>query len=87
LVSGIKGKRLGVFENRVLRRIFQLKRDEIIGDYRKLHNNALLHNLYCSPNMIRMMKSVRMRCAGPVGCLGEKRNAYRWNGLDSYDSG
>jgi hypothetical protein len=85
LVSDIKGKRLGVFENRVLRRIFQLKRDEIIGDCRKLCTNELLHNLYCSPNIIRMIKSIRMRYAGHVGCLGEKRNAYGWYGPDSYD--
>jgi hypothetical protein len=44
-----------VFENRVLRRIFGPKRDEVMGDWRKLHNEEL-HNLYCSPNITRMMK-------------------------------
>jgi hypothetical protein len=51
--------RLRVFENRVLRRIFEPKRDEVIGGWRKLHNEEL-HNLYCSPNIIRMIKSRRM---------------------------
>jgi hypothetical protein len=52
--------RLWVFENRVLGRVFGPKRDEVVGDWRKLHNEEL-HNLYCSPNMIRMIKSRRMR--------------------------
>jgi hypothetical protein len=51
-----KEHRLGVFEDRVLRRIFGPKRDEVMGGYRKLHNKEL-HNLYSSPSMIRMMKS------------------------------
>jgi hypothetical protein len=55
--------RLRVFENRVLRRIFGPKRDEVMGDWRKLHNEEL-HNLYSPPNIIRMMKSGRMRWAG-----------------------
>jgi hypothetical protein len=55
--------RLRVFENRVLRRIFRLKRDEVTGDWRKLHNERL-HNLYSSPN--RMINSRRMRWAGHV---------------------
>jgi hypothetical protein len=54
-----------VFENRVLRRIFGPKRDEVTGDWRKLHNEEL-HNLYSSPNRIRMVKSRRMRWAGHV---------------------
>jgi hypothetical protein len=54
-----------VFENRVLRRIFGPKRDEVTGDLRKLHNEEL-HNLYSSPNIIRMIKSRRMRLAGHV---------------------
>jgi hypothetical protein len=66
--------RLRVFENRVLRRIFEPKRDEVMGDCRKLHNEEL-HNLYSSPN--RMIKSRRMRWAGHVARIGEKRNAYR----------
>jgi hypothetical protein len=52
--------RLRVFENRVLRRIFGPKRDEVAGDWRKLHNDEL-HNVYSSPNLIRMIKSRRMR--------------------------
>jgi hypothetical protein len=54
-----------VFENRVLRRIFGPKRDEVKGDWRKLHNEEH-HNFYSSPNIIRMMKSRRMRWAGHV---------------------
>jgi hypothetical protein len=68
--------RLRVFENRVLRGIFGLKRVEVIGGWRKLHNEEL-HNLYCSPSIIRIMKSRRMRWAGHVARMGEKRNAYR----------
>jgi hypothetical protein len=52
--------RLGVFENRVLRRIFGPKRDDVTGGWRKLHNEEL-HNLYSSPSIIRMIKSRRMR--------------------------
>jgi hypothetical protein len=63
-------------ENRVLRRIFGSKRDEVMGDWRKLHNEEL-HNLYSSPSIIRVIKSRRMRCAGHVAQTGEKRNAYR----------
>jgi hypothetical protein len=59
LVSGIKKHRLRVFENRVLRRIFGPKRDEVTGGWRKLHNEEL-HNLYSSANIIKMIKS-RMR--------------------------
>jgi hypothetical protein len=57
LVSDIKGG-LRVFENRVLRRILGPKRDEVTGDWRKLHNEEL-HNLYSSPNVIRILKSRR----------------------------
>jgi hypothetical protein len=60
----------------VLRRIFGLERDEIIGGWRKLHNQEL-HNFYSSPNIIRMLKSRRMRWAGHVARMGEKSNAYR----------
>jgi hypothetical protein len=63
-----------VFENRVLRRIFGLKRDEVTGEWRKLHNEEL-HNLFSSPNIIRMIKSRRMRRAGHVARMGKKRNA------------
>jgi hypothetical protein len=63
--------RLRVFENRVLRRIFCPKRDEVTGDWRKLPNEGL-HNWYSSPNIIRMIKSRRMRWAGHVaGMKGE----------------
>jgi hypothetical protein len=65
-----------VFENRVLRRIFGPETEEVIGGCRKLHNEEL-HNLYSSPNIIRMMKSRRMRWAGRVARIGRKRNAYR----------
>jgi hypothetical protein len=57
--------RLRVFENMVLRRIFGTKRNEVAGDWRKLHNEDL-HNSYSSPSIIRMMKSRRMRWAGHV---------------------
>jgi hypothetical protein len=65
-----------VFENRVLRRIFGPKRDEVTGDWRKLHNEKL-RNLYSSPNIIRMIKTRRMRHAEHLARLGEKSNAYR----------
>jgi hypothetical protein len=65
-----------VFENRVLRRIFGPKRDEVTGECRKLHNEEL-RDLYSSPSIIRTIKSRRMRWAGHVARMGEKRNAYR----------
>jgi hypothetical protein len=65
-----------VFENRVLRRILRPKRDEVTGEWRKLHNEEL-HDLYSSPSIIRIMKARRMRWAGHVARMGEKRNAYR----------
>jgi hypothetical protein len=65
-----------VFENRVLRREFGSKRDEVIGGWRKLHNEER-HNLYCSPSIIRIIKSTRKRWAEHVAQMGEKRNAYR----------
>jgi hypothetical protein len=64
-----------VFENRVLRRIFGPKRDEVTGELRKLHNEEL-HN-FCLPNKIRMIKSRRMGWAWHVARVGTKRNAYR----------
>jgi hypothetical protein len=67
--------RLRGFENRVLRRIFGPKRDEVTEAWRKLHNEEL-HNLYSSPSIIRMIKSRRMRGAGHVARMGEKRSAY-----------
>jgi hypothetical protein len=64
-----------VFENRVLRRIFGPKRDEVTGEWRKLHNEEL-HDLYPSSSIIRTIKARRMRWAGHVARM-EKRNAYR----------
>jgi hypothetical protein len=64
-----------VFENTVLRRIFGPKRDEIVGGWRKLYNEEL-HNVYSSPSLTRTIKSWRMRWAGHVACMMEKRNAY-----------
>jgi hypothetical protein len=68
--------RLRVFENRVLRRIFEPKRDEVTGDGRKLRNEEL-HNWYSSRSINRVIKSRWMRWAGHVARMGEKRNAYR----------
>jgi hypothetical protein len=65
-----------VFENKVLRRIFGPKGDEVTGEWRKLHSEEL-HNLYSSPNIIRQIKSRRMRWAGHVARIGEDRNMYR----------
>jgi hypothetical protein len=68
--------RLRVFENRVLRRILGPKRDEVTGEWRKLHNKEL-RDLYSSPSIIRIIKLGRMGWAGHVARMGEKRNAYR----------
>jgi hypothetical protein len=68
--------RLRVFENRVLRRILEPKRDEIIGCWRKLHSEEL-HNFYSLANIIRVIMSKRMGLAGYVARVGEKRTAYR----------
>jgi hypothetical protein len=68
--------RLRVFENRVLRRIIGPKRNEVTGEWRKLHNEEL-RDLYSSPSIIRIMKSRRMRWAGHVARMGAKRVAYR----------
>jgi hypothetical protein len=65
-----------VSENRAMRRIFGPKRDEMTGDWRKLHNEEL-HNLYSSPNIIRMIKSRRMKWAWHVARVVGKRNAFR----------
>jgi hypothetical protein len=65
-----------VFENRVLRRIFGPKRDEVTGEWRKLHNEKF-RDLHSSPSIIRIIKSRRMRWAGLVAPMGENRNAYR----------
>jgi hypothetical protein len=67
--------RLRVFENTVLRKIFGPKREED-GSWRKLHNGEL-HDLYSSSNIVRVIKSRRMRWAGNVACMGEGRGVYR----------
>jgi hypothetical protein len=66
---------LRVFENRVLRKTFGPKREEN-GSWRKLHNDEL-HNLYSSPNVVRMIKATRLRWAGHVARMGEGRGVYR----------
>jgi hypothetical protein len=68
--------RLRVFENRVLRRVFGPKRGEVTGEWRKLHNEEL-RDLYPSPSIIRIIKSRKIRWAGHVARIGDKRNAYR----------
>jgi hypothetical protein len=65
-----------MFENRVLRRIFGPKRDEVTGEWRKLQDEEL-HNLYSSPDIIRQVKSRRMRWAGHVARVGEERKVYK----------
>jgi hypothetical protein len=66
---------LRVFENRVLRRIFGPKRDEVTAGWRKLHNEEL-HGLYSSPSIVRVIKARRIRWAGHVAHMGEVRGAY-----------
>jgi hypothetical protein len=68
--------RLRVFENRVLRRIFGPKKDEVTGGWGKLHNEEL-YDLYSSLNIIRIIKSRRMRWAGHIVRMWEKKNMYR----------
>jgi len=68
--------RLRVFENRVLRRVFGPKRDEVTGEWRKLYNEEL-NDLYFLPNIVRVVKSRRMRWAGHVACMGEDRGVHR----------
>jgi hypothetical protein len=65
-----------VFENRILRRIFGAKREEVTGEWRKLHSEEL-HNLYYSQNIMRQIKSRRMRWAGHVARMGEERKLYK----------
>jgi len=67
---------LRVFENRMLRRVFGPKRDEVTGEWRKLHNEEI-NDLYSLPNIVRVIKSRRMRWAGQVACMGESRGVYR----------
>jgi len=69
-------RRLRVFENRVLRRVFGPKRDEVTGKWRKLHNEEL-SDLYSLPNMVRVVKSRRMRWARHAARMGEGRGVHR----------
>jgi hypothetical protein len=68
--------RLRVFENRVLRRIFGPERNEVTGEWKRLHNKEL-YALYSSPNVIRVIKSRRLRWVGHVVCMWERTGAYR----------
>jgi len=69
-------RKLRVFENMVLRRIFGPRKDEVTGEWRRMHNEEL-NDLYSSPNMVRVIKSRRMRWAGHVACMGEERSVCR----------
>jgi hypothetical protein len=69
-------RRLRVFENRALRRIFGPKRDKLTGEWRNLHNEELI-DLYFSPNIVRLINSRRMRWGGGVACMGDRRGVYR----------
>jgi len=69
-------RKLRVFENMVLRRIFVPKRDEVTGEWRRLHNEEL-NDFYCSPDIVRVIKSRRMRWTGHVARIGEERGVYR----------
>jgi len=68
--------KLRMFENMVLRRRFGLRRDEVTGEWRRLHNEEL-NDFYCSPNIVRVIKWRRMRWAGHVARMGEERGVYR----------
>jgi len=69
-------RKLRMFENMVLRRIFGLRRDEVTGEWRRLHNEEL-NDMYPSPNIVWVIKSRRMRWPGRVACMGEERGVYR----------
>ena len=66
-----EGRKLRMFANMVLRRIFGPRRDEVRGEWRRLHNEKL-NDLYCSPNIVRVIKSRRMRWAGHVARMGRR---------------
>ena len=76
-----EGRRLRVFQNRVLRRIFRDKRAEVTGKWRKLHNDEL-NDLYSLPNVIRVTKSRRMRWTGHVARMGEMKGTHRGFGAE-----
>jgi hypothetical protein len=67
---------IGNIPGRVLRRVFGPKRDEVTGEWRKLHNGEL-NDLYSSPNIVRVVKSKRMRWAGHVARMGEEKGVHR----------
>jgi len=69
-------RKLRVFENMVLRKLFATRRDEVTGEWRRLQNEEL-NDLYSSPNIVRVIKSKRMRWAGHVARMGEEKGAYR----------
>jgi hypothetical protein len=71
-----EARKLRVFENKMLRRIFGPRRDEVTEEWRRLHNKEI-NVLYCSPNIVRVIKWGRMRWAGHVARMGEERGVYR----------
>jgi hypothetical protein len=78
-----EGHRLGLSEYRLLRRIFGPKRDEVTGEWRKLDNEDI-NDLYCSPNIVQVFISRRMRWAGDVACMierGEVHTEFWWGNL------
>jgi hypothetical protein len=80
----VEERRLRVFEKRVLRRVSWPKRDEVTGEWRKLHNEGL-SDLYSLPNIVRVVKSRRMRWAGHVARMGEWGGVRRWGKLRERD--